>query len=293
MEFTLRRLLEVDIIARRGDAAWIRSALRQDRHDLTGRIEAVEPGGVMVDSEQRWAANVFGRFTLDGNHRPGSRLVMITGGAAGSDWELLSAVGSRMTVVGDTGNPIDLAAAGVAPGDAYEIRVDQHERAVSWFSKTAIRVILGYAQDPSVFPCYTLSLASSSEQGRPVGNYARTVGAGAGGGPVFTQEVGLWQVSFQIEAWALTPDECVWMYRVLEYAYRGWIRYLERIFQERLNAQGSDVRVEQGVPHGIFVRSFTIGGIIEKTRDREVAWLADDDNPPRSNADVRRLRWER
>lgn len=290
MEYTLRRLIEADIIARRDDAAWIRSALSQDRLDLSGRVEAVEAGGVLRDTNQHWAANIYGRFTLDGSSRPGSRLVMVTGAAAGADWELLSAIGDRMEVVDDDG-PIDLEAEDVQPGDAYEIRVDQHERAVEWFAKTAIRVILGYAQDPAVFPAYTISLASSSEQGRPVGNLARTIGAGIGGGPVAREEVGFWQESFQIEAWARTPDECVWMYRVLEYAYRGWVRSLERIFHERLNAQGSDVRVDQGVPHGIFVRSFTIGGILEKTRRREVPWLADDEHPARLHESVRRVRW--
>ena len=289
MEFMVRRLIEASIIANRADADWIRHALTLEREDLKGSVTGLDPTpGRLFDDLQRWPFNMYGRFTSDGNSRPGERLVMLDGAAAGSDWEIVSAVGKTIDVVDGNGDPVDLALAGVAEDDCYEIRVGQYEKAVEWFARTALRVIIGWPQDPQTFPCFAITLAGSSEVERPIGDRARTNSGKAAAGPVVHEIHTKWREGINITMFALTPEQAVWMYRVMEYAYRSSVRFLDSVFFEGLLAQGAELTERMDIAaKQVFVRTFTISGIVEKTAsEEEQSWLQDNLVPATTNLEA-------
>lgn len=290
MEFLFRRMVERGVIANRADASWVRKAVSQGRNDLNGEVTSIAIGGALTDNHQRWPYDLLGKFTDDGNNRAGSRIVMTTGLAAGSDWEVASAIGQLIMVEDGAGNPIDLALAGVAPGDAWSIRIDQYERAVAFFARTYIPVRLGWPDESQQLPCYTITLQGSSEQGRPIGNSAHSNSGKALEGPIINTIVSTWNESMNITCWALSPDQAVWMYRAVEYVYRQSARYLGRVFHERVLAQGSEMteRMQLG-PRAAYIRNLTIGGVIEKHAEEIVPWVKDSNVPPAIQASIDRV----
>lgn len=254
MQYLLRRLIERQIVARRADADFIRRAIT-DAYDITGRVRAVQ-GDTITDPEQHFAANVYGRFTGDGAATPGEQLVMLDGAAEGQAWELLSTIGNELQVAEDA----DLVAAGVAVGDHYEIRRAQEDRAIDWFSKAALRVIIGYPSDPASAPCYSVNFEATTEQSRPVGNVGRRLPRAEAAEP--TNELrSRWGERYTVQCVAITPDAVDWMARVLLYVYRTGIRLFDRHFEGDTRAEfGALRRIDE---FGCFVREFSVHGTVD------------------------------
>ncbi len=269
MQYLIRRLIDRGIIARRNDAAWLRRALC-DRYEVSGQIREVD-ADTIVDPEQHFPFNVYGRFDGEGHHEDGERLAIVTGAAAGKSWELLDSTGSRFRVVG----AVDLAAEGVAVGDSYEVHRRQEDRAIEWFGKMAIRTIIGFPQTAGVAPCYAVTFEASDEQGRPVGNTGRYVTrSGSPEGPIVRDLRSTWQERYSVQCHAVTPDACDWMAEVLLYLYRNSIRMFDRAFDSDVTAQMSGLTFID--TYKTFMREVTIGGRVELSTKEEVAWHKDE-----------------
>lgn len=268
MQYLIRRLIDRGVIARRNDAAWLRRALC-DRYEVSGVIREVD-GDAIVDPEQHFPFNVYGRFSGEGHHEDGERLHIATGAAAGKEWELLDTTGSRFRVVGG----VDLAAEGVAAGDAYEVHRKQEDRAIRWFAEMAIRTVIGFPQTAGVAPCYAVTFESAEEQGRPVGNLGRVVTRGAAAGPIVRDLRSAWHERYSVQCIAVTPDACDWMAEVLLYLYRNAIRMFDRAFDSDVTAQmGGLTFIET---YKVFMREVSISGKVELSTREELAWMVDE-----------------
>ena len=269
MQYLLRRLIERAIIARRSDESFIRGAL-SDTLDVHGRVRGVVSDTVR-DDEQHYPFNLYGRFTADGTTTPGERLVMMDGDAAGKEWELLSTIGNRLRVVG----AVDLAAEGVAVGDHYQVFRAQEDRAFDWFSKAAMRCVIGYPSDPATAPCYTVNLDTTGEQTRPVGNIGRQLrGEERPNGNPSRELIATWDRRYSIQAVAITPDAVDWMTGVFEAVYRQSVRLFDRYFNGDVKCEiGMLQRIED---FGCFSREATISGSLNHRTIEELEWMIDE-----------------
>ncbi len=279
MEYVFARMIESALVEHRGNAATIRDAVCGRRPDVTGDVVSVSGDKLGVLNE--YPSNIYGQSSLDGKTRSGETLFMLSGGAKGQSWEILSTSKRAIRVVGGA----DLVAAGVKAGDSWEIRRAQDQRAIDWFSKTSIRVVVGYPQDSASVPCYSIVLASAGEKagGRRVGNLGSYVGQG-GPGPVSKEYATEFDERYTVMCMGITQDSSMWLYKFLEYVYRRSVTFFEQIFEaSSFTAQGAELQpITSLQPHTVFARTFTFGGPIEKIVESEVEWLVENQiNPSR------------
>lgn len=287
MQYIIRRLIERGIIARRADEAYLRSAL-SDSYDVHGTVRSMPAADTVRDPETHWPFNIYGRHTADGVTTRGERLVMLDGEAAGKTWELLSAAGHSLRVIGPADVPVDLAAEGVAVGDHWQIYRAQEDRAIDYLGKAAIRCVVGYPADPTAVPCYSVNLDVSNEQTRPVGNLGRELrGASRPGGNPANELASRWERRYSIVCAAITPEAADWLAALLERLYRESVRLFDRLFD-------GDARCEVGMLQfvdelKICTREVTISGTLYHRTTEAVEWVVDEMLAEASPTAVRRV----
>lgn len=272
MENTLLRLMQIGIVERRGNAVWIREALvGGHRWDLAGTVSEVD-GDTLVDVEQAWPANLYGRSTADGRSRPGCRVRMLDGDAAGEVWPIETSIGTKLRVQGD----VDLAAEGVGAGAAYAIERTEDDGAVTWFAQNAIRAILGYPADHQLLPCLSVLEGPSSQGSSPIGRL-RTRNAPPAG-PVSDSLTFEWRGTWTVSACAVQPEAAIWLARAVEHLYRQSIRLFDRIASNgppQLQATGLQMVEIQKAPTPVHAVELTLSFTRETFADVEVDWLID------------------
>lgn len=273
MEEAIRRLIEAGIIARRADAAWIRSALRDGgRNDLYGTIRELE-GDALTDPEQAWPHNLHGRVTLDGRPRAGGRLRIVEGAGAGVEAEIVEATGAELRA------SVDLEAAGAEVGDVYEIDPPDVVAAEAWIAKTSIRVVLEFPADHTLIPYYAVIQTNDSEQESAIGRTRRVIDPEAG--PVQHELASRWDEAYSIIACGKTPEETVWLARLWTHLYRGTIRYFDSVFRapgtQGTRLRGAGLRPVMDIaPFPVYVAELTLTGAREKFAVEDVPWLIDE-----------------
>lgn len=272
MEHALQRLIQGGIVERRANATWIREAMIGGlRWDLAGTVSAVE-GDIVTDEEQAWPVNLYGRSVTDGRIRPGCRLRMRDGAAAGQTWPIETTQGRQLRVQGG----VDLAVAGVAAGDAYVIDRTEDDGAVTWFAKTHIRTILGYPVDHEILPCYGVIEANTGQGASPIGRHRDRDAPAAG--PVTDTLVFEWRGAWTVVASAAQPEEALWLARALEHVYRQSVRLFDRISRDgaaQFQASGLQQVALPKAPMPTYAVECTVTLTRETFVQEEILWLND------------------
>lgn len=278
MQYALRRLIERGIVARRGDAAWIRKALTDagknaGRNDLYGTVASID-GDTIVDPEQNWPTNLWGRATIDGKRVAGANLRIVEGPGAGTECEILLTQGDTLQAA------IDLEDAGVDVDSVYEIDPPQVTEAATYFANVAIHVVMEFPADHALLPYYAVIQTNEAEGSAPIGRLRGVIEPPGDEGPIQHEIVSMWDEAFTIVCAGKTPDEAVWLGKMLTHLYRSTLRYFDGVFQGNLRLRGSGLRpVMDLAPFPTFVAEFTLSGQREKFAVEDVEWMIDSEAP--------------
>lgn len=276
LEFAIRRLIEAGIIEQRNNTDWIRAALRDGgRDDIEGTVATVD-GDTITDGEQAWPPGMWGSPVLDGVARRVSRLRITEGAAAGQEVDILDTDGDTLQVAGG----VDLVALGVAAGDAYEIDPPDLQEAIAWVAKTAIRCVLEFPTDAKLLPCYAVLQTNETEEAGPVGRLRKVETVDVNAGPVRNLLVSRWGETFAILCAGRTPEEAIWLARLMAHLYRSTVRYFDTVFRHRgVQLRGSGLRPVSVGGVDSFASEFTLTGGREKFAQEEIAWHVDSETP--------------
>lgn len=272
MQFALRRMIERGIVARRADAAFIKAALTEaggnpGRTDLFGTVQQLA-GDTFQDPEQSWPTNLWGRATIDGKLTPGGTLRIVEGPGTGTVAEILRSQSNELRAA------VDLHAAGVRDGSVYEIDPPEVTEAAAYFASVAINVVLQFPADHALIPYFAVIQTADNEGDSPVGRLRRVLDPPQG--PVRHELVSRWDETFAIIAAGKTPEETVWLGKLLTHLYRTTVRYFDSVYQGNVRLRGSGLRpVLDLAPFPVFVAEFTLVGTREKFALEEVEWLID------------------
>lgn len=272
MQFALRRMIERGIVARRADAAFIRAALTEaggnpGRSDLYGTVQNLA-GDTFQDADQSWPTNLWGRATIDGKATAGGTLRIVEGPGLGTVSEILRTQGNEVQTA------VDLHAAGVRNGSVYEIDPPEVTEAATFFASVAVHVVLQFPADHALLPYFAVIQTADNEGDSPVGRLRRVLDPPQG--PVRHELVSRWDETFAIIAAGKTPEETVWLGKLLTHLYRTTVRYFDAVYQSGVRLRGSGLRpVLDLAPFPVFVAEFTLVGTREKFALEEVEWLID------------------
>lgn len=259
------RLLEGGIDSLRGaPGAMLAAIVGEEPYELTGAVTGLD-GAVLTDEGQAWAFDVYGRQASNGTPRPACALTFLDGAAAGEIFEVVAVSGQQLQA-GE-----DLAAAGVAVGDRYQIVRPEDMAAQEWVEKRALRVTIEYPADAEQLPCYVVRPGPSNKL--PVDAIGRVHAEEDDAEGVRRVERHPWHRQYQIEVVSVSEDELLWMSAVVERVLEEASFFFERAFEPGFDIQSSPImRTEDVSPTGAFNRTYTISGTKLRFLTRRPAW---------------------
>jgi len=265
MERTLMRLIEGGIDSLRGvPGAMLAAIVGEEPYELTGTVTGLD-GDTLTDESQAWAFNVYGRQITNGTPRPSCALIFQDGAAAGEVFEIVAVDGQQLQA-GE-----DLAAAGVAVGDRYQIVRPEDMAAQEWVEKRALRVTIEYPVEAEQVPCYVVRPGPSNKL--PVDAIGRVHAEESAADGVRRIERHPWHRQYQIEVVSVSEDELLWMSAIVERVLEEASFFFERIFEPGFDIQGSQImRTEDVQPTGAFNRTYTISGNKLRFLTRRPPW---------------------
>ena len=222
--------------------------------DTRGTCSSVAAEALM-DSKRAWIVNLYQNTTLH----------IRSGTALGNRYPIKSNTAQALAV-----SACDLVTDGVVASDRYQIILPSMEKAAEWLSKTDIKVILGYARSPDIFPCLTVVRTVCNEKQKVIGGImGRGSVAGTGESTVYGS---WWDATWTIGVWTDNPDTSYWLHRLIEYYYIQDVGAIARQFVEGVRASGGDI-VPQGemYPEMVYLREFNISGTIKRTAETTTA----------------------
>jgi len=271
MERAVRDFLESGFYAYRENAAWLREAFSNGRRsDTRGEVTRIS-GTKLYDKRKAYPWNIYGRRGVKGVTVPGCALVMTSGVASGTSWEIISGVGQALQVPDGT----NLAGAGIVAGDTYELRPNWYAQAIDWAAKTDVSFVLGWPGDHQMIPSVAVLGQAAGEASTFIGRFESQSAPVAG--PVTDTKSSLWREDVRIMPLARSTDEVVWLAAILQHLYRQGSGFFDRIFKAPPSFSVGDiakVALFENLP--TFGRELRLGGERQVRWTEAVNWLIDE-----------------